>query len=142
MSKKTPNRYNVSDITIQFDDYLMHKGASKVTRKNYLSDLRSFLIWNNTQENFEEFSLDRLISYKNFLEISKLPIVSINRSLSSLRAYGDLLVQNQAQFTNPARMVSNVTLKSKNNSNHLVDQFSQIHKLNTNEIEILREFLQ
>lgn len=141
MSKNFADQYNVPDITAQFNDCLAGKGVSKISRKNYLSDLRLFLGWLGKSHVNGIFTLDTIIAYKKYRQVSRVPVSSINRSLSVLRAYGDLLVENRALFTNPARMVSNLSASIRN-ANALVEKFSASNELSPLEMEVLREFVQ
>lgn len=141
MNKNISNRYNLLTSTIQFDDYLIHKNLSRISRKNYLSDLRMFLTWLNSREDGLEFSMNAIVLYKEFLQSSRLPARSINRSLSSIRAYGDLLVQNQEQFSNPARLVANVPVNTSISQNKLIQEFSRSNDLSHNDAVALSEFL-
>lgn len=141
MSKNNANRYNVPAITSRFDDYLVSRNLSRVTRKNYLSDLRMFLVWIDAQEDVLDFSLNTIVSYRKFLQNSRLPVRSINRSLSSIRAYGDLLVQSQEQFSNPARLVANVPTKMLIVQSKLIQEFSHSNELSKADMLALSEFL-
>lgn len=141
MNKVLPDRYNVPNNTIQFDHYLVSKNVSKVSRKNYLSDLRAYLLWIEAQDLREHFSLDVLISYKEFLISNRLPVSSINRSLSSLRSYGDFLLEHQTLFSNPARLIRNVVDVSGQTKKALIKEFTEVQELNQDELEILHEFL-
>lgn len=141
MSKKSADRYNLLDITTQFDDYLAQKNLSKISRKNYLSDLRFFLTWMDAHFDVPDFNLSTIISYKNFLINSRQTVRSINRSLSSIRAYGDLLVQNQVQFSNPARLVANVPIGTTFSQNQLIHEFSRSNDLSHEDKQALYEFL-
>lgn len=141
MSKNNANRYNVPAITSCFDDYLVSKNLSRISRKNYVSDLRMFLVWIDAQDDVLEFNVSTIISYKEFLQNSRLPVRSINRSLSSIRAYGDLLVQNQEQFSNPARLVANVPIKAPIVQSRLLQEFSRSNDLSHDDMLALSEFL-
>lgn len=141
MNKNTANRYNLLAITSQFDDYLHSKNLSKISRKNYLSDLRMFLSWMNAQEDVLDFSINTIIVYKQFLQNSRLPARSINRSLSSIRAYGDLLVQIQEEFSNPARLVANVPVTTSFRQNQLIKEFARSNDLSQDDSQALYEFL-
>lgn len=141
MSKNNPNRYNVPAITSQFEDYLVSKNLSKISRKNYISDLRMFLTWIDAQEDELEFNLSSIVLYKQFLQTSRLPVQSINRSLSSIRAYGDLLVHSQEQFSNPARLVANIPTKIPVVQSKLIQEFSRSNELSKADALALFEFL-
>lgn len=141
MIKNSTNRYNVPAITSRFNDYLLLKNLSRISRKNYLSDLRMFLTWMNAHDDVPEFSVSTIISYKKHLESSRLPIRSINRSLSSIRAFGDLLINTQEQFSNPARLVANVAIQIHPEESVLVDEFSRSHELSKDDTRALEEFI-
>ena len=83
-----------------FEEYLLHQGASPITRKNYRADLGHFLGWANeiisstkpaALDNHQSFlraiSLELLEQYKREQSLNKTPIASINRRLSTVRAF-------------------------------------------------------
>lgn len=141
MIKNSADRYNVPTVTIHFDNYLSQKRLSKVTRKNYVSDLRMFLAWMNAHENVPELNVRSITLYKEFLQTSRLPVQSINRSLSSLRAFGDHLVSNGNQFSNPARLVSNISIKLLIPEMKFIQEFSRSNSLSQEDVLALNEFL-
>lgn len=141
MSKKSYDRYNLLDIASQFDEYLSQKNLSKISRKNYLSDIRFFLTWVDAHFDMPNFDLSTIISYKKFLVNSRQTVRSINRSLSSVRAYGDLLVQKQLEFSNPARLVANVPIRTTFSQDALIHEFSRTNDLSHEDRQALYEFL-
>ncbi len=141
MFKNSVDRYNVPTVTVHFDNYLSQKNLSKVTRKNYVSDLRMFLSWMNAHENVPDFNVRSITLYKEFLQSSRLPVRSINRSLSSLRAFGDLLTSVGDQFSNPARLVSNIAITSPIPEMKFVQEFSRSNGLPREDVLALNEFM-
>lgn len=83
-----------------FEEYLLHQGASPITRKNYRADLGQFLGWTNEviastaptaldshQSFLRTISPELLERYKREQSINKTPVATINRRLSTVRAF-------------------------------------------------------
>ncbi len=130
----TNKRYNLSELEVKFKTYLRAgKRLSYNTTKNYLSDLRYFLGWQDVYNNSpSQIDLNELVSqitpqltqeYKDFLINTNIPTQTINRRLSSLRSFLDYCIKAELTTWNPARHISNVIASSK--PNHAGPAFKQ-----------------
>ena len=79
-----------------YQKYLDSQRLSKFTIKNYISDVRQFLIW--IVDNYPvpkaippSITTELLKKYRLSLIKRKIPGRTINRHLSSLRSFGDYL---------------------------------------------------
>jgi len=104
-----------------FEEYLTHQGASLVTRKNYRMDLRQFLGWldgavspakraeiDNHQKLLKAINLELLETYKREQQTDKVPVTTINRRLSAIRAFLKCAVVQGWLTDNPAEGLTNV----------------------------------
>ncbi len=144
-----PQRYNLAYFVPLFGNYLSAVNLARVSRKNYLSDLRHFACWNNlylkrlsltraaaatepasvkapdpTQPPAAEtiFDAQSVNEYVDYLKSSQFPVKTINRRLSTLRRFGDFLMIWGLTTANPARGVANVS--STANQASIFDQFA------------------
>jgi site-specific recombinase XerD len=111
-------RYNHQNIEPLFKEYLSAEKVSKITVKNYLSDIRAFLEWSemHTRQHSvrEEVSLSlhmnfgQVNSYLSYLQQSGKDIRSINRVLSSLRRFGQFCLKTGLLSDNPASRFQNI----------------------------------
>ena len=116
----------------EFKQFLQLKKLSKISVKNYLSDVRQFLTW-TAKNSFKQLSPAVFSAYKSYLLGLKISAKSINRYLASLRSFGQFLKQQQLTATNPAQNLKNINLKSeckgpayvKAGHLHQLDQFRQ-----------------
>lgn len=104
-----------------FETYLLTKGSSRITIKNYLSDLNHFLGWLELTLRSQNlpFSLDDpeyVIRYFNFLTVNKyrnflvgneLPAKTINRRLSTLRNLASFAISQGWIKENPTKGILN-----------------------------------
>lgn len=79
------NEYNPKEIEAIFRKRLVAENKSKITIKNYTSDIRHFLGW--LSYDFKRFNKHGVIAYKKYLIESKLPSRTINRRLSAIRKF-------------------------------------------------------
>lgn len=97
------------------------RDISPVTVRNYLSDLRSFIVWYETKSinsatamvefNLTKITTPTLTRYRSYLQSQlKLAPASINRYLVTLKSYFALAVEGQKITTNPAKVVKLVPL--------------------------------
>ena len=117
----------MSSLPRSFKTYLLLNGASKNTVKNYLADFNHFLAWLELTLRGQNIALDRsvpeifinyfdrnyLAKYKSYLVQNQLPISTINRRLSTLRSFGNFCVSQAWLKENPAKKVTNVSLRKK-----------------------------
>jgi len=110
----------VKNTTAQFKDYLLARGASRVTVKNYLSDWSHFCGWYEfylRQRGREENEVGFLTSlswrtvekYKEFLVANRVAAATVNRRLATLRRWGEMAVRERWIEHNSAIEVTNVT---------------------------------
>lgn len=97
------------------------RDISPVTVRNYLSDLRSFIVWYETRSinsatAMVEFDLAKITTptltrYRSYLQSQlKLAPASINRYLVTLKSYFAIAVEGQKIATNPAKVVKLIPL--------------------------------
>lgn len=111
----------------QFRTFLRLNGASKSTVKNYLADFNHFLAWLELTLKSQNIALNRsvpelivhyfdpnyLTRYKDYLLQNQLPVSTINRRLSTLRAFGNFCISRAWLSKNPAKQIKNITLSEK-----------------------------
>lgn len=120
------NEYNLSILEALFKDHLVAEKVSKVTIKNYRSDIKYFVNWFYVYvapymksiggeavtvsliEVFILHSTKGLIEeFKTYLIDSNIPLKTINRRLSSIRKFYTFCVARGYLGMNPASSVSN-----------------------------------
>lgn len=91
--EQAANKTNIES----FSQYLFKVGVSKLSHKNYLSDISHFNSWTNLKlrsfgiliktpaDTFPYLSVKVAQEYKDFLTSGKVPYKTINRRLSTLR---------------------------------------------------------
>jgi len=120
------NIYNSYNLEAIFGLFLKSTGISRVSIKNYLSDLRKFLNWLKnltvsgdtetlSEESFviQNFNLSNLTAYKKYLIEITTPEKSLNRSLSALRKFGEFARDQNWLRDNPAKKISNFQTEAK-----------------------------
>ena len=163
--EKTQNNANPEE----YQGQSTRKGLTKISIKNYLSDLRHFFGWlifelkvKNQKLKIEEISINEFINcidasfieeYKNYLTANSIPIKTINRRLSTLRKFFTFCINQGWIKDNPAKKVQNLNLKSQNGNlkikmDSMINSFAsdlQKEKLNQDAIksylEVVQEFL-
>jgi site-specific recombinase XerD len=91
------NLLNLYQLHLQDPENNQGKTLSKVSVKNYVSDIRKFLEYvetNHAGATTADLNHDLVESYKNFLLSKSTPIKTINRYISSLRRFGAFLEKN------------------------------------------------
>lgn len=91
-------------LMADFSIYLRSKKLSSVSIKNYLSDVRQFL----NKYSINDFIPVMLNDYRTSLIKKKIPLPTINRHLSSLRAFGRFLKEERLMMANPASNLLNI----------------------------------
>lgn len=123
-SEKSGTGYNLSNVEQDFRTYLSAgKKLSPLTVKNYISDLRFFDGWLKTygdnahplstvhtsRETFlQSITADHIEDYKNYLSEGGFPRRTINRRLSTMRAFFTFAIKQGWTTSNPAKSVHNV----------------------------------
>lgn len=123
--------YNLHILQALFKDFLIAEKTSKITMKNYLSDVRHHLSWiayrfsnlakdTNVIENndiglidqFIMFSEHNMISdYVSYLLENGVPVSTINRRLSTLRKFYHFCHIRGILHVNPTHSIRNVGSK-------------------------------
>ncbi len=112
------SQYNFYNLEAEFKKYLLsgNKSLTKITIKNYLSDLRHFFGWfirkfKNIQipEDFKKIDEKIIEEYKNYLIVNGLPLKTINRRLSTLRKFGSFCISQNWLSLNPAKKINNLS---------------------------------
>jgi len=184
------NRYNFYNLEASFRQWLLagiektpinanaekyqrestRKSLTKISVKNYLSDLRHFLGWlifklkvKNQKLKIEEGITSKFISYitpetieeyKSYLLENNIPLKTTNRRLSTVRKFCSFCISQGWMRENPAKKIKNEKIKNKNDNEKLdkeqiLKSFQQdLQKENfdqktiTSYLEAVREFLQ
>ncbi len=108
-------------LDTEFSTYLVKQNASEITRKNYVTDIRSFFKWlnncitvgsialhENTKKPLQSITTEIIESFKRSLITSKTPVATINRRLSALRMFFQFAVLTQKTTENPMTIVRNI----------------------------------
>ncbi len=107
------NRYNLSNLEALFRDYLKTCSISKVSIKNYASDLKHFLGWfmysrigdKNLDSHLDQFiasvSQVTIEEYVEHLQNDSIPVLTINRRLSTLRKFFSFCIKREILVENP-----------------------------------------
>jgi site-specific recombinase XerD len=123
------NEYNLHNLEALFHDFLSTDNVSKVSIKNYLSDIRYFLAWFghhisndieyanqvlgqpvNTMDLFVQKSGPELIScYVEYLLSNDTPYRTINRRLSALRRFYGFATTRGIVDADPTCSIRNVS---------------------------------
>jgi len=97
---------NYQVLLEKFQQKLKSKKLSKVSIKNYVSDIRHFFQW-TAKNNFLHLNANLFNTYKSHLISQKTPTKSINRYLTSLRQLGKFLKQEKITMFNPSQSIKN-----------------------------------
>jgi integrase/recombinase XerC len=102
----------MKDLIADFRTYLeIERNVSKHTRNAYLKDVEDFHAFLQSRENWStdktlsDVSMETLRSYMAFLHGRKLKKVSVNRKVSSLRAFYRYLMRKGIMRSNPAQFL-------------------------------------
>lgn len=118
-----------------FFDYLLNRGISKKSLKNYKSDLNHFLGWSYLRvQSWGSYAttLDQLIpllsnklaqEYKLYLSNNKIPIRTINRRLSTIRHLSRFLYESGYKTADFASNISNINLEAKDSLTKTLEEF-------------------
>jgi len=144
------------------------KKLTKISVKNYLSDLRHFLGWlifywkshfddslsldlvnQNLIEILKQVQVNTIKNYKSYLVDNQIPIKTINRRLSTLRKFFSFCISQGWIKENPAKKISNIKYQISNIDNTgILSQFQQdLRKENLDQktiksyLEVVQEFL-
>jgi site-specific recombinase XerD len=118
--------YNLYNLEALFKNYLNAEINSRITIKNYLSDLRHFIgwailklpreAWSHSAGKIEEITSEEFVSliesqlieeYKQYLITNNIPPKTINRRLSTLRKFFAFCISQGWRKDNPAKKVAN-----------------------------------
>lgn len=112
-------------ITDKFKTFLANSGISKLSLKNYMSDLNNFASWliaystkigahaNNFTEAIPFINEQTAAEYKTSLASSTTSKLTINRRLSTLRKFGKFLVEENILDANFTSNLENLSVSSK-----------------------------
>ncbi len=155
-------RYNLSNFEAPFKQFLLAENnnvnLNPITVKNYLSDLRHFLGWVNTQTelasisdfdpqaSLEIMTSSLILNYQQYLYKGYIPVKTINRRLSTIRKFFSFCIGQGWIKHNPAKEVQNLKSFTTNDFelinqyyNHLVDQRENLLTIDQN-IQNVNEF--
>ena len=119
----------MKNLLVNFKKYLKLKNLSKVSVKNYISDIRQFLKW-AAKNNLKPSSTTNFFHYRTYLTTENTPVKTINRYLCSLRCFGDFLQKAGLSPINPANKIENIKKTNNRDSKNkkqdkLLHQFKQ-----------------
>lgn len=158
-------RYNLAILEALFKDQLYAENCSKVTIKNYLSDLRHYLewfCWHQSVQNLEtEVNLDVFIqqvhsqcvtNYFAYLTENMSPVATIKRRASTMRRFYSfchcrgLFIEEHEENTSVSHALSNVCSKHEPETTHdlTIDQQFEIDlkdELDMNELSVCQDIL-
>ena len=107
--------YNPHNLEANFKSYLENNDYSRTSILNYVGDIRKFLSWYSLMLTKQELAFDlnyltdqTLARYKSHMRQHKVPVKTINRSLSSLRTFARFCVHKGYIAANPFMEVPNV----------------------------------
>ena len=112
-------------ITDKFKAYLANTGISKLSLKNYMSDLNNFASWliaystkigahtDNLTEAIPFINEETADEYKTSLTSTTTSKLTINRRLSTLRKFGTFLVEENILDTNFATNLENISVAKR-----------------------------
>ncbi len=143
------NRYNFYNLEASFKQFLLAGNNNPTSIKNYLSDLRHFFGWltfyleshqlNDIKVSFND---EVLRDYKSYLLENKIPRLTINRRLSTLRKFGSFCLAQGWLNDNPAKKIHNLEAVSQNENNKLWLSFSKdilVDASTQSEVDILHD---
>ena len=101
-----------ASIDQAFSDFLEKRGVSKITRKNYRTDLRHFLAWARLPIDqvfpFKRITTPLFDAYKQSQILSKTPPATINRRLSTIRMFFRCAIAQGWVTDNPTKNIVNI----------------------------------
>ena len=116
------------DLTLRYRHYLEEQKLSPLSIKNYLADLNKFLAWRETIYEQRDWTTD-FKAYYQFLQDQPTPSSSLQRYLSSLRQFGQFLVNGGETAENPAAaltpMSQNLSQTNLGEVDKLLDGFEK-----------------
>ena len=146
------NRYNLSNLEALFRDYLGTCRISKISIKNYASDLKHFLTWfmyKRIDTTTDESHLDLFISsispqvvrdYIEYLQNDSIPVLTINRRLSTLRKFFVFCQKREIVLNNPVVDIRNLERPSLKQEIKVTQQVEKT--ANEEEADIEADFIQ
>lgn len=95
--------YYLDDVITAFSDFLIQRGVSVKTRKNYRSDARHFLRWFNRP--LKTVTPALINEYKKYFS-SNTPQATVNRRLSTMRTFFAFCVHSGMLLENPTTKIA------------------------------------
>ena len=142
------NQYNFYNLEASFIEFLNsgNRNLSKVTIKNYISDLRHFFGWfifrlkasQEYSQYVDKLDIPSLINkclnilivdqYKSYLIENKVPLQTSNRRLSTLRKLCAFFISQRWINENPTANLRNITniIKKNDNKYYIQDESTQL----------------
>lgn len=112
--------YYPDEIKIAFLDFLGKQGASVKTRKNYKSDAKHFLRWfNRPITSITQAHVDDYVHYFSL----NTPQSTLNRRLSTMRAFFSFCTSTGLISKNPALLVTGIAKKL--NAKTIIENFER-----------------
>jgi len=137
-----PARHTTTNIRKVFKDYLGSQDISKISIKNYISDINHFSSWfifkiktwgaspETLSETIPFITKGTASKYKSFLIKKNISSKTINRRLSTLRHFGRFLYSIESLDYNFAKNIKNTkSTDKKSKIGSLISQFEQ-HLIN------------
>ncbi len=137
----------MDDLLLQFKQYLIESGVAYNTRKNYTSDLSTFVDYlNKNNQYFSLLTLSFVLSNSN-LENYKIwllknsPLNTVNRRLSSIRKFGNFAIEKKLIDPSEMGTTSNVAHPVGDQKQMLLDKFKIYLETQGNTPNTIRGYL-
>ncbi|OGG11435.1 hypothetical protein A2Z00_05630, partial [Candidatus Gottesmanbacteria bacterium RBG_13_45_10] len=108
-------------------EFLQEQGVSKITQKNYRTDLHHFFGWisrskqinepqqnDNPQDLLKQVTPELLSNYRESQILDKIPASTINRRLSALRMFFKCALSQRWSTQNPTLSIKNISKSPQN----------------------------
>jgi site-specific recombinase XerD len=122
------NKYNnIPDYQAEFAIYLQTEKYVNQTVKNFVFDLRQFLMWSNADTTSpanitDTFSVGALQKYREYMCLSNTNTETINRRFMAISKFCEFAISQNWLKKNNAKTVINS--KNKNTNEDLLSKFS------------------
>ena len=133
VSRHSPySRAKIQQTTSHFESYLAQLALSPVTVRNYLTDLRAFVLWHGTHAPHPaKFVSDDFRKYREYLsQNTEHSPATVNRRLQALRLFGRFLHEHEHAAENPAQEIRLVENEHKPDKLPRTLSHAEIERLN------------
>jgi site-specific recombinase XerD len=118
---------NIPDYQAEFVIYLQSEKYGNMTVKNFVFDLRQFLMWSNADTTLPNsipttFSIKALTSYKQYLSLNNTAQETVDRRFMAISKFCEFAIGQNWLKKNTAKAVINS--KNKITNEDLISKFS------------------